>query len=70
MNIANICFDADNKDRLIKLKERVVKATDVIHCLEEHHKKKHSNVRSDSDLLCQKTIEAFAITTLHPQSFY
>ena len=30
MNIANICFDADNKDRLIKLKERVVKATDVI----------------------------------------
>ena len=30
MNIANICFDADNKDRLIELKERVVKATDVI----------------------------------------
>ena len=30
MNIANICLDADNKDRLIDSKEMVVKAIDVI----------------------------------------
>ena len=30
MNIANICLDADNKDRLIDSKEIVVKAIDVI----------------------------------------
>ena len=30
MNIANICLDADNKNRLIESKEVVVKATDAI----------------------------------------
>ena len=30
MSIANICLDADNKDRLTKSKEMVVKAIDAI----------------------------------------
>lgn len=30
MSIANICLDADNKDRLTKSKEMVVKAVDAI----------------------------------------
>ena len=70
MNIANICLDANNKDRLIESKEVVLKATDAIILLEEHQNKKYSNVRNNSDLLCQNTIEAFAIKTIHLQNLY